>query len=247
MSYLKLSAESPRSNVARVLCYDLEVTALEADLGWMVCFGYGWLAEHKAGMPAKVLTSYRPDDKKLVTKALKIYESADIVVGYNSHQFDRPYLFAKAIEHGLVIPSNVPSVDLYQVARSNLALSRKSLANVSDFAHTNSSKLYMDRAQWKLVKAWHRPTIDILVEHCRADVATTLDLYLKMRPLIRLHPRVGTPVQCRHCGSDHLVRRGFALPVAGQLYRKLKLQCQSCGAYQTRAMTPEERATQGGS
>lgn len=230
---------------AKILLFDLECTSLKADFGSIIAIGWKWLGDDE---PVTVWTGSPRSDRTLVKRFLKVWNQADIMVAYNGVRFDRPYLYTKLLEHGLEIPPNTPMVDPYFAARSNTSLSRKSLEVVARFLDLDVQKTPVSGRIWKAAThgspAERREALVYIAEHCRLDVLVLEQVYLAFRPLMRAHPRVGTPAQCRHCGHDHLIRRGFRPPLAGGKVRRLVTQCTRCRAYEVRAQTAAERKAQ---
>jgi uncharacterized protein YprB with RNaseH-like and TPR domain len=230
---------------ARVLLFDFETTALVADFGTIIAVGWKWLDEPDV----HVWTGSPRSDKALVRRFAAVWNQADVLVAYNGVRFDRPMFYAKLLEHGLELPANTPFVDPYFTARSNLRLSRKSLDNVARFLELDVQKTPVTGRVWKAAThgspAERRQALTYIAEHCRLDVLVLEQVYLRLRPLMRTHPRVGALEACRHCGGLRLQRRGYRPPVGSGRYRRLVLQCTGCRAYEVRALTAAERKVVG--
>src|SRR5690349_4483937 len=139
--------------MSRILLFDIETTHLKADFGTVLAFGYKWLDEPEAQVLA--ISDYKgwqkdlTDDKKLVSEAYKVLAKADVWVTYFGKGFDVKYLNAKLLEHKLPVLPNVPHVDLYYTVKGNLAISRKSLANVAYYLDFESEKSPVTGRLWK--------------------------------------------------------------------------------------------------
>jgi hypothetical protein len=73
-------------------------------------------------------------------------------------------------------------------------------------------------------------SMNLLKNRAASDVRVTEDCYLKLRPLIRQHPRLlSGRANCRVCGSNHLQRRGQRISADGLVHPQY--QCQGCGAW----------------
>lgn len=233
--------------MARILFYDIETTHLKADFGTMIAFGYKWSDEDEAHVLS--ITDYRgytkdlTDDSKLVAAAAKIMQSADMWVTYYGKGFDNKFINAKLLEHSLPILPNTPHVDLFFTVKSNLALSRKSLANVAEYLEFENKKTPVAGKIWRRAMVGQKDAINYVVEHCKSDVLLLEEAYLKLRPLVRLHPRVAGWLPCRVCGSTKLQRRGTVLTVTkGKKYR---IRCSSCGSWEQRSELHEEQSVAG--
>ncbi len=226
-----------KTNEPKILFFDIETTNLKADFGTVLCIGYKWLGKPKVYVPEireyESWDTDRTDDSGLVGDFLEVYEQADMVVSYFGKGFDCKYLNAKLLEYDLGVLPNTPHVDLFYTVKANLALSRKSLQNVAYHLNLSNEKTPVEGKIWKRAATGHGPSVKYIVDHCRADVLILEEAYLRLRPLVRLHPRVRGYEPCRVCGSDHLQSRGRALTTTkGARYR---YQCQDCGAWESRA------------
>lgn len=224
---------------AKILVWDIESTGLKMDFATILCIGYKWLGEKKVYVPS--IMDYEgweedvTNDKKLVADFLKVYNSADMNITYFGTNFDRKAITAKALEHDLPLPANVPMVDLFYTVKSNLAISRKSLQNVGYYLGLSNEKSPVEGKIWRRAMGGHAKSISFIKSHCVADVNVLEEAYLKLRPLIRTHPRVASYEGCAACGGP-VIRRGRAYTrTKGEQYR---YQCKTCGAWETRAEIP---------
>lgn len=226
---------------AKILIFDLECTSLKADFGTIITIGWKWLDDPEV----HVWSGSPRSDRALVRRFLPVWNQADVIVAYNGIRFDRPYFYAKLLEHGFEIPPNTPFVDPYFAAKSNLGISRKSLDNVARFLQLDVQKTPVDGRIWKQAThgspAERSQALTYIAEHCRLDVLVLEAVYLRLRPLMRTHPRVGELGACRHCGGKRLVRRGWRPAVAGGKFKRLVVQCKKCSAYEIRTLTAAER------
>lgn len=215
----------------KILLWDIECTHLKADFGTCLCIGYKWLGQKKVHVPS--IMDYKgwqkdtTNDKKLLQEFYKVASEADMWVTYYGKGFDVPYIQAKLLEHGLPYLPPVPHVDLYFTVKSNLALSRKSLANVSTFLQLDAKKTPVAGTVWKRATTGHGPSIRYVIDHCKADVNLLEEAYYKLRPLVRTHPRVNGYGPCNVCGSEKVQSRGYMINTLRN--KKRKMQCQDCG------------------
>jgi len=207
------------------LPYDIESTGLKADFGTILSFGsQRWTIEDGEYVPIDPkpvvfsIADTKPfkkgdptDDSELCAKARERLLSANYWIGYYSKGFDLPFLQAKMGEHklGYLPAMGRAHVDLFFVAKSAFALSRKSLGNVSYHLGVDGSKTPVEGRIWKKAAAGHKPSIQYIVAHNAADVTLTWNLYREMLPLIVGHAFVGKKGDCNRCGSA-VIRRGEA-------------------------------------
>lgn len=219
----------------RVLIFDLETSTLDADFGTLLCVGYKWLGEKKVTvLSIDQFGDYKnhpTDDSALVEAFLKVYETADLTVAYNGILFDRPYLLAKCLEHNLPIPPSIPMQDPYFTVKSNLRISRKSLQNTAYFLRLSSKKTPVEGRIWKAASTGDMDSLKYIVKHCHADVKVLEELYLRIRPLMRTHYRMGPINTCRFCGATiHAVRPAIG-KTKGQV---IHVRCDKCLGWDTR-------------
>lgn len=232
-----MKKQSKPLNDAKILLWDIEATGLVADFSTILCIGWKWLHEDKVNLLTidsyKEFEKDKTNDKPLIKDFLKIYNEADIQVTYNGTRYDVPMILSKTLEHGLEVPPNVPACDLYFTIKSNFKLSRKSLQNVGYYLDLSEEKTPVEGKIWRKAATGDKKSLQYIYTHCRQDVMVLQDLYLKVRPLIRRHPRVGKIQECASCGSTRLHRRGRALDTIAKKDR-YRYQCQDCFHWSTR-------------
>lgn len=220
----------------KIVLWDIEATHLKADFGTLLCVGLKTLGVDQTPRILSVRQSSawrvdKTDDQDLVRQVVAELSDADMWVTYNGKRFDVPYVQAKALEYNVGILPNVPHVDLYWIARQNLAIARRSLEKVAWYLRLNTQKTEIDGRTWKRAAVGHIPSLQYVESHCKADVDLLEEAYLKLRPLVRTHPRVRTSHSgggCGTCGSDLLQRRGSYITKGGPVAR---LQCKACGTW----------------
>lgn len=216
--------------MANILLYDIETTHLKADWGWTICIGWKWL--DSKGVYVKSLMDY-PDwkqnltnDRALVEEFHRVMSEADMRVGFYSRGFDIKFLQSKWLQYELPPLPQIPEVDLFFVAKSNLALTRKNLDNITRFLGLDQKKYYVTAKIWQQAMVGNPDAIRKIMAHCRQDVRITEQLYYKLRPYIRTHPRTAGYYNCRYCGSDKVQRRGYQMSIYKG--KQVRVQCQSC-------------------
>lgn len=219
----------------RILFFDIETTNLKADFGNLLCVGFKGLEDKKVYVPSirdfpgKTIWDERP----LLKEVHKQMSNADIWVSYYGTGFDVPYLTAKFLEYDLPVLPNIPHKDLYYTVKSNLAISRKSLQNVGYYLGLSHEKTPVEGKIWKKAMCGDEGSLKYIVDHCSADVLVLEELYLRLRPLIRMHPRVNGLAPCRYCGGEKLQKRGRILTHLKN--EKQRIFCKSCGGWDSRA------------
>jgi uncharacterized protein YprB with RNaseH-like and TPR domain len=222
--------------MAKILIWDLECTDLKSDWGTLLCVGYKYLGDEQPTVIS--IMDYEgwekdvTNDRKLVTAFHKILSECDMQVTFYGKMFDMPWMTGKFLEYELAPLPNIPHVDLFFTARSNMRITRKSLDSISKYLHLPQKKYYVEGALWKLARVGNPEAIKKVIQHCAADIKVTEALYHRLRPLVRMHPRVNGYEACAACGSKKLQRRGKALSTTKGA--RQRVQCQGCGSWSLR-------------
>lgn len=205
----------------------------KADFGTLLCWGYKWIGEKKVYVPSLLdFPGKNPiDDRALLREVHRVMSEADAYLTYYGKGFDLPFLQAKFLEYGMPMLPPVPHIDIYFTVKSNLSLSRKSLANVSEFLNLEGKKTPVAGRIWKRAMVGDLSAMKYIVAHCRADVDLLEEAYFKLRPLIRQHPRLG-PDGCKTCGGQ-VIRRKIRYTATG--LTRYQYGCKACGSFETRA------------
>jgi uncharacterized protein YprB with RNaseH-like and TPR domain len=222
----------------KILFYDLEVSDLDADWGFTICIGYKWAHESDARVISVMdFPKWKKnllDDSRLWKEFMKVFNEADLTVGYYNSGFDRPYLYAKLLKHNLQIPANIPNVDLFYTVKANMKLRRKSMDNVTrylDMQDDTVHKTPVGGDLWQRARIGDPVGIQSVIEHCLADILLTERLYYRLRPLMRTHPRIARGLVCQACGSNHLTNQGTKLTTTKGV--RYKTRCTDCGHWAT--------------
>lgn len=226
---------SPR---AKVLIWDIETRGLQADYGSILCIGWAWLDEKGVHVKSihDIPGKHPLDDKELLKWFLKeVWAKADIAVGWYSSGHDEPFVRTRAVLHNLEIPKNVTTLDLWGKVWKRFKFSKNSLDNVSRHLKIGE-KYYSPPDDFEKVLWGDKAAMRRIVKHCKIDVALTKKAYLKLAPYVVAHPRTNFDLGlCRVCSSTKLQRRGYQF--AQNKGRIARVQCQSCGAWDTRRMS----------
>lgn len=217
----------------KILYLDIEscgVNALRSDLGFVVCFGYKWNYEREAH--CLTITRHdlrRFDDKKLLIKASRLIEEADILVGHFASVFDRRFI------QGRLLINNLPPIpatrlrDTCMIARSVANYSSNRLKHLAKILSFKNQKLDNNwPTAWFLVMQGNMEALRGMATYCKGDVLALEELYNRLLPFDNAHPRIyDDRTKCRACGG-HVQYRGICF-VGENKYRRT--QCQECGKW----------------
>lgn len=166
-----------------------------------------------------------------------LLDEADVVVGYNSDNFDVKWMNQQFLTNGIELPSPFTKVDLYKLNKAHLYTPSGKLDYLSHIL-IGENKLPTNFQLWlhcidpdvpaKLkAAAWKR-----MKEYAMKDTLLLEPLFEFFRPFITsvnygLYNESESFV-CSHCGSTKLQARGFAYTQAGKFQR---YQCTECAGW----------------
>jgi len=170
-----------------IVVFDIESTALYADTGVIV--GYGFLFENGKFQTAFIKGNIEEGEKQLINQCIRQLSSFSHIVTFNGSGFDFPMLISRALKHGIDLSPilNVSYIDLWLVVKDNLLLTRNSLDNVAKFFGIEKKTELSGKDVPNLyVKAMQgdRKALRKIKQHLKDDLQATLQLYLKLTPLI---------------------------------------------------------------
>lgn len=178
----------------RVLFYDTESTDLAASWGRILCCSfadltgdaYTFRADSKR-YKGKTLI----DDRKLCVAIRGELESADIIVGWNSILHDIPLLNARLALAGerpcqLGEKQGVQHLDLmWYASGQSMKVGGRKLDTVAKFFRCENQKTPLDGSTWQLAGVGDKPALDLVVEHCEADVLVLRDVWSHLAPHVK--------------------------------------------------------------
>lgn len=150
------------------------------------------------------------NDYQLVLALWKILDECDIFVAHNL-RFDAGWFNQRCLFWGMMPPSPYKIICTLKELKQICALPSNSLAASANYFQLPNRKL--DNAGWSL---WQRcmegdPLAFIEMETYNiGDITTLEDLYMKLRPFMKMHPNVALyqdnhSEACVACGSEKLV------------------------------------------
>ena len=243
----------------RILTWDIEATQLNADFGAMLCVGYKWLGEPMKsttvigvsdvnGTCKTCATVHRPtDDKALLEEIYPIIASADGWITWFGKGFDERFVNTRLLYHGMkpLPPLGRNHIDGWYTARYKLKLHSNRLASVQSFLGLSDAKTSLYPDAWLKAIYGDPGALNYITHHCYQDVKVLEQAYLKLLPLISVHPNsnlfsgLERPV-CPNCGSTHIQYRGTYYAETKSYPR---FQCQACGKWGRDVKGHEGRVT----
>jgi len=178
----------------RIAMWDLETSGLAATFGGL------YTASMKVtGQPAQTVRidqfkEYKkePWDDKQVAKATRdMLESVHVLVGYNTFNFDIPFLNSRLVAHRLkVLSPQVKHVDLISVARHRLRLHSNRLESLLEHLGTQERKTPLEPDLWRRAAAGDTAAMDKIVEHNIKDVESLEEAFFRLLPFLDIQFRL---------------------------------------------------------
>ena len=235
-------AATPLLPQGKALVLDIETTDLKGDFGHMLMWSAKWLNDpwvYYARIDESTTwrddcPESRCDDREVVSTLVELIEQSDMVIYHYGDKFDWPFINTRCLANGLLPPAPKSSVDTCKVARSALKMTSNRLGNLAEFLNDpDAQKGGLSKKQWKLAAQGHKPTLDEMLDYCVEDIIATEGVYLRLRPVIRIHPHIapvmlGEPasVRCPACGSSNTQSHGPRRTMRQIQHRR---RCNACG------------------
>jgi uncharacterized protein YprB with RNaseH-like and TPR domain len=206
------------------LYFDIEsagVNALKSDLGFVILFGYKWNHEAEAkciAIDGKALRKF--DDSKLLQKASKLLEAADLTVAHFGSVFDRRFIQGRLLINKLPPIPPTKMRDTCMIARSVANFSSNRLKHLAKILNLRHQKLENNwPIAWFKVMQGDKKVLRELGEYCKGDVLALEALYQALKPFDNPHPRLFMDRStCGKCGGE-IQYRGYAYVNANR-YRR---------------------------
>lgn len=225
----------------RILVFDTETSDLKANFGHMLLWAAKFIDDpeiYSARIDENSEYGKSPrsmiDDKRIVTELRDLVDSADAVVYHYGDRFDLRFLNTRCLEHDILPPGKVTSIDTWKIAKYNLAMTSNRLKTLAESFGGNNQKGELEKEQWKLAVHGDKYVLNAMMNYCMDDVKATEAVYLKLRPLIWNHPithhKEGDTI-CPACGSENTGGNGTRRT---KHYINYRQRCLDCGTSFTR-------------
>jgi uncharacterized protein YprB with RNaseH-like and TPR domain len=171
----------------RVVMFDLECTSLKPTVGRILCASFVPLDGEPYTFSALARPYRRPDvfdDSRLAAAIRDELEAYDIIVGWNSKEFDLKFLNARLMRAGKRTKSAQYHLDGMWSWRSKTNAWSK-LDTVQKFMLPEGEhKTEIEWEQWMRALGWNRSlreqAMAIIVEHCEHDVLVLREVYMQL-------------------------------------------------------------------
>jgi len=225
----------------KVLLWDLEtggINALQADLGFVLVFGWKWLGSNKvhtwkvSDYPNWFSKESGINDKPLLKDIVKIMESADLLVAHYGDKFDRRFFQGRCAIHNLSPPPPTKQRDTWRIAKTAFKFGSNRLANLAETLDLGEKKHQKTHDEWPgwwfKAMAGNENAINAMAVYCAQDVKTLEQVYLRIRQYDNPHPALfDDRTRCSVCGSE--VEYNGTAHVGVYTYNRY--QCLECGRW----------------
>lgn len=197
LSELETEVKSQTGQFFKVGVLDSETTGLWADFGYVLCVvikelgveGYNVLRldDCESYKNKKLLANvehWRRIDGELVKKIRAAYDEYDIIIGFNSRNFDLKFLNTRLIKNGLDVLPEKKHLDIYQIAKNRIRLRSKKLDALREFLEVDNLETGHKWEYWQMAAAGITEGFDFVVEHCKRDVDRLAKVAYMLKPLI---------------------------------------------------------------
>lgn len=164
-----------------IATFDIESTGLNCDYNSIIVISIKPFMES----PKSFVVNQPGNDKGVVASARDMLHEYPVWVSYYGRRFDYRMIQGRLLKHHLAPLQRHHHIDLYQVLKSGVNTSRRSMAHYSHWLETDEQKLTLSPDVWAKVIANPEVWLPKLKNRCEADVKETEGLYRRSRQLIR--------------------------------------------------------------
>lgn len=232
-------------NPTKILIYDIETSRVSAKLFWtgktyinykqirgepsIISVSWKWLGEDTVSHLKWDMKTH--SDEKLMEDFLKVYNKADMVVGYNNKNFDDRWINARAMKYNLFVNVYVKSFDLIKHSKRLFRLLSYSMAYLAEFYGVTLKQSHEGIKMWDMIEDGNKEEqeeyIQKMVNYNVGDIITTEEIFLKLRKYMGHVIHVGAfeggeKYSCPHCGGTNVELFKVANTAAGTLQYIMK-------------------------
>lgn len=234
---MKHNIENPN----KILIYDIETSRVPALVWWtgkqyvgadqlvgepkIITIAYKWLGDDKITV---ITWSNTQSDKEMLEKFLKVYNRADLVVGFNNNSFDNRWVNARAMKYGLDINTLVRSFDIMREMKRLFRLPSYSLKYITNYLGIETKLEHEGIKLWDKVQFGSeeekKEYLQKMVDYNRQDIVATEDVYLTLRKYMGHKTHFGVlngeeKYTCPNCGTSNVSLYKTTITPAGTVQR----------------------------
>ena len=211
---------------------------LEKD-NYMIGWAAKWLFDDKViSCFVKPNEARERDEARVVASLHKVMDKADVVIAHNGDEFDIKEVTTRFTKYGLQPVNRFTTVDTYKKAKQIYRLQSYSLRYLLEYFSLIPK---MERCDPDGAEDGNKEALLQEQEYCKRDVLGLEELYIKMRPYMKTHPRLSLwldmyqpldngDIRCPRCLetiSEYNWNKQYRTP-NGMVYASTN--CPTCGA-----------------
>lgn len=171
-----------------IVMFDIEATHLKPNVGRILCCSFKPLGGEVYTFGCTERRFKEPDvydDGKLASAIIDELEKYDIIVGWNSKQFDTKFINARAVRTGGRTKSPQYQIDGMWAWKSKVS-AWAGLDSVQKFAlpDADTTKTSVEWQKWMQALGWdaglRKAAMDEIIDHCERDVVVLEDVYRRL-------------------------------------------------------------------
>lgn len=198
------------------------------DSHYILCWSAKWLGDKEIHFASKEKQS----TKEMMRALWILLNEADAVIHYNGKKFDIPHINREFILQEFTPPSPYRQIDLLETVKRQFRFPSNKLDHVAEALGVGNKVSHEGFKLWvgcieKDPVAWSK-----MQEYNIQDVLLLEKVYFKLRAWIKGHINYSlaatNELVCPHCGSNHVVKRGFTQTLASTFQR---YRCSDCGTW----------------
>lgn len=172
----------------------------------IICICYKWEHEDEVHY---LTWDKNQSDKEMLFDFIKIANTADVLVGHNSDQFDIKRIRTRCIYHRIPMFPKYRSFDTFTKSRSGFSFDSNSLNFIGGYLGLGEKMHHEGMPLWIKCVNGDKEALDTMVTYCMRDVVLLQDVYEVLEHYVR--PEIHTGVlngegrhSCPICGCREI-------------------------------------------
>jgi len=192
------------------------------------CFGARWLGDKTV----EIRSEFKDGQELMLQRIHALMDEADVIMGWNSKNFDVKHLNREFLQHGMNPPSPHIDLDLMVKTKGVFRFPSNKLDYVAQALGVGKKVSHEGHELWVKCMAGDPEAWERMHAYQKQDVDLLIDVYEKLKPWIKNHPNAalyaGEELACTVCLSKNVQKRGYRFTGAGKYQRFL---CNDCGKW----------------
>lgn len=232
---------SKNTDNPRILIYDIESSLCEFTSFWtgkqylgykqmkneprIITVAWKWLGEDKV---YHLEWDENQSDVDLMKSFLPVYNSADLVIGFNNKNFDDRFINARALKHNLEVNTYVRSFDIMKQAKRLFRLPSYAMNYIAKYTGVAEKYSHMGIEMWETIQYGDKEeateAMKEMVTYNRQDIIVTEEVYLRLRKYMGHETHIGLiqgkeKWSCPNCGGENVELYKTTYTAAGTIQR----------------------------